>query len=75
MDRQIVLHRLNWQRSFNQFVRNRVNKILKRDDITWQHVSSKENPADLDSRGSLLTKIPEIWCKGHSWLTRHKTIC
>ena len=45
-----------------------VNKILERDDINWQYVPTRDNPADLGSRGSLLTKIPEIWWKGHPWL-------
>ena len=45
-----------------------VNKILERDDINWQYVPTRDNPADLGSRGSLLAKIPEIWWKGHPWL-------
>ena len=63
-----MLYWLNGQGSYNQFVRNRVNKILERDDINWQYVPTRDNPADLGSRGSLLTKIPEIWWKGPSWL-------
>ena len=31
--------------------------ILDRDDINWQYVLTKENPADLGSRGSLLIKF------------------
>ena len=63
-----MLYWLNGQGSYNQFVRNRVNKILERDDINWQHVVTRDNPADLGSRGSLLTKIPQIWWKGLSSL-------
>ena len=33
-----------------------------------QYVSTRENPVDLVSRGSLLTKIPVIWWKVPSWL-------
>ena len=33
---------------------------MERDDINWQYVLTKDNPADLGSRGSLLNKIPEI---------------
>ena len=61
-DSTVVLYWLN------HFVRNRVNKILERDGINWQYVPTRDNPADLGSRGSLLTKIPEIWWKGPSWL-------
>ena len=64
----VVLYWLNRQGRYNQFVLNRVNKILERDDINWQYVRKRDNPADLGSRGSLLTKIPEIWCQGPSWL-------
>ena len=59
---------LNGQGSYNQFGRNRVNKILERDDINWQYVPTRDNPADLGGRGSLLNKISEIWCEGPSWL-------
>ena len=38
------------------------------DDINWQYVPTRDNLADLGSRGSLPTKIPEIWWKGSSWL-------
>ena len=41
---------------------------MERDDFIWQYVPTRENPADLGSRGSLLTKIPEIWGRGASWL-------
>ena len=36
---------------------------MQRDHINWQYVPTRDNPADLDSRRSLLTKIPEIWWK------------
>ena len=41
---------------------------MERDGINWQYVPTRDNPADLGSRGSLLTKIPEIWWEGPSWL-------
>ena len=59
-DSIIVLYWLNGQGSYNQFVQNRVNNILERDHISWQYVPTRDNPADLGSRGSLLTKIPKI---------------
>ena len=36
--------------------------------VNWQYVPTRDNPADLGSRGSLLTNIREIWWKGPSWL-------
>ena len=50
-DSTVVLYWLNGQGSYNQFVRNRVNKILERDDINWQYVPTRDNPADLGSKG------------------------
>ena len=51
-DSTVVLYYLNGQGSYNQIVRHRVNTILERDDINWQYLSPRENPADLGSRGS-----------------------
>ena len=68
IDSTVVLCCLNERGSYNQFVQNRVNKILERNDINCQYVSTRNNPVDLGSRGSLLTKIPEIFWKGPSWL-------
>ena len=63
-----VLYWLNSQASYNQFVRDRFNKILESNDINWQYVPMREDPADLGSSGSLLTKAKQIWWKGPSWL-------
>ena len=68
-DSTVVLYWLTRQGSYNQFIQNRVNKILERNNINWQYVPTRDNPADLgSSRRSLLTKIPQIWWKGPSWL-------
>ena len=62
----VVLHWLNRQGVYNQFVANRVSKILEKEFIKWYYVPTKQNPADIGSRGSLLSKIPGIWWKGPS---------
>ena len=67
-DSSVVLYWLNGQGRYNQFFRNKVNKILEGDGINWQCVSARDNPADLGCRGSLLIKILEICWKGPSWL-------
>ena len=54
IDSTVVLYWLNGQENYNQFVRNRVNKILERDYINWQYVPTRDNPAGLGSRGSLI---------------------
>ena len=56
-DSNVVLYWLNRQGSYNQVVRNRVNKVLEGNDIDWQYVPTRDNPADLSSRRSLLTEI------------------
>ena len=63
-----MLYWLNGRGSYNQFVQNRVNNTLKRDDINRQYVPTRENLADLLCRWSLLTKILEIWWRRPSWL-------
>ena len=67
-DSTVVSHWLNGQGGYNQLVRNRVTKILERNNFNWQYVPTRDNPADLGSRGSLLNKIPELSWKGPSWL-------
>ena len=67
-DSTIVLHWLNRQGLHKQFVANRVTKILEKKYMKWYYVPTKQNPADIRSRGSLLSKIPDIWWKGPSWI-------
>jgi len=56
---------------WKQFVRHRVNEILK---LTkkgqWGHCPGKENPADLGSRGVMASKlvVSDLWWHGPSWL-------
>ena len=68
---------LNWISSepgrWQIFVANRISQIQ---DLTrgaqWRHVSSKENPADLASRGVNAYELikAEIWWKGPAWLEK-----
>ncbi|GBN84616.1 hypothetical protein AVEN_189049-1 [Araneus ventricosus] len=49
------------------FVANRLNRIQERtNEFIWQHIRSKENPADLVSRGGFAEKIFEcsLWWNG-----------
>ena len=67
-DSVVMINWLKRQGGYNQLFRNRVNKIFERNKFNWQYVPTRDNPADLGSRGSLLTEIPEISWKGPSWL-------
>ena len=51
------------------FVANRVSKIKQNDYIKSLYVPTKYNPADNGSRGSLISKLPNVWLEGPSWLT------
>ena len=52
-DSTVVMHWLNIQGLPKQFVANRVTKILEKEYIKWYYVPTKQNPADIGSRGSL----------------------
>ncbi|XP_065365492.1 uncharacterized protein LOC135958516 [Calliphora vicina] len=53
------------------FVKNRVALIVKKvGNENWFHVDSKDNPADLASRGTLARDLVDnpLWWHGPSWL-------
>ena len=53
-DSIIDFHLLNRQGFYKQFVANRGTKILEKDYIKWCYAPTKQNSADIGSRGSLL---------------------
>lgn len=56
---------------WNTFVANRTSEILEsHPSITWDHVSSKENPADCASRGISASDLVShnLWWTGPAWL-------
>ena len=58
---------------WKQFVRHRVNEILKlRNKEHWGHCPGEENPADIGSRGALGSKLRDdkMWWCGPQWLTQ-----
>ena len=68
LDSMVVLQWLKGGGEYKHFVANRVRKIQACSDITWRHVPSQDNPADLGSRGGPVTGN-QLWWKGPSWLT------
>lgn len=55
------------------FVANRISKIQAlTKDTTWHHVPSKDNPADMLSRGITVDRLIEdkLWWHGPSWITQ-----
>ncbi|KAJ8722107.1 hypothetical protein PYW08_004509 [Mythimna loreyi] len=54
------------------FVANRVIEIIENlHNNRWYHVQSSDNPADIASRGMLLSKLKksDLWWKGPVWLS------
>ena len=72
LDSKTALSWIQNKGEWKQFVRHRVNEILKltaKED--WAYCSTDENPADLGSRGVLASQLKEnqLWWCGPSWLT------
>ncbi len=51
LDSTLALYWIQGRDDYRQFVANRVSKIQQHDHITWHHVPTSQNPADLGSRG------------------------
>ena len=69
LDSSVALHWIRGRGEYKLFVANRVNKILEHEDVTWRHVPSKENPADIASRGGLIDEGNQLWWNGPNWLS------
>ena len=62
-----IMNRGEWK----QFVRHRVNEILKSSSKSdWSYCPSEENPADIGSRELMAVELNgnELWWKGPAWL-------
>lgn len=67
LDSTVSLHWIRSPGTYKQFVSNRVEKIQAHSEVTWRHVGTSENPADLRSRSGDVTNNPS-WCNGPKWL-------
>ena len=66
VDRKTVLCWIENKGEWKQFVRHRVNEILKLSDKpSWEHCPGEQNPADIGSRGcsASLLKGSTLWWK------------
>ena len=66
LDSTVALHWIRGSGEYKQFVSNRVEKIRQRPEIEWRHVPTRDNPADLASRGGGITSL---WLNGPEWLS------
>ena len=71
-DSQCVLKWMKTEKLLSVFVRNRINEIQKQDDVEFRYINTKENPADLASRGCKMStlKSSRLWWTGPEWLTK-----
>jgi len=67
LDSTVALHWIHDQGAYRQFVANRVRKIQSHTEGHWNHVPTKDNPADLGSRGGSVTDN-QLLCSGPVWL-------
>ena len=68
LDSTVALYWINDQGEYRQFVANRVQKIRQHENVTWHHVPTAENPADIGSRGGKVSGNT-LWKEGPSWLS------
>ena len=66
LDSSVALYWIEGKGQYKQFVANRVAKIHQHPEISWRHVPSQDNPADLASRGGEPTPL---WWQGPEWLS------
>ena len=62
---------LNWLKDngeYKVFVYNRVAKIKEKGFMNWKDVPTKQNPADLGSRGCDIGKLGQNWWEGAEWV-------
>ena len=68
LDSTVALYWIGGQGEYRQFVANRVKKIKEHDRVQWHYVPTKQNPADLGSRGGDVSNN-ELWLRGPTWLS------
>lgn len=66
-----ALYWIQGEGQYRQFAANRVSKIKQHPEISWRHVPTKDNPADITSRGGTLCNKP-LWWNGQEWLDDHE---
>lgn len=70
LDSTVALYWLQGNGRYKQFVQNRVNKIHQHPNISWHYVPTKDNPADLGSRGTI--QLTDQWISGPQWLSNQE---
>ena len=71
LDSTVALFWISGSGQYKQFVENRVQKIRAQPEITWRHVPTQQNPADLARRGGDV-EFQELWWYGPEWMSDSK---
>ena len=66
---ECVLQWIKSKKDLSVFVRNRGKDIREHDDIVFRHIVSKDDPADVASRGSTSVSLMKnkLWWTGPHW--------
>lgn len=74
VDSQCVLNWISSKKALGTFVENRVKEIKQDKDINLHYICTKENPADIASRGIGTQELQDkkLWWHGPKWLTKSK---
>jgi hypothetical protein len=69
-DSKCVLSWIDSKKNLSVFVKNRVSEIKENSEIKYEYIPTKENVADLASRGTTLNKLSKtnLWWHGPEWL-------
>ena len=74
-DSKCVLHWIKNKDGKSVFVKNRVEEILAESNISFRYINTKDNPADLPTRGISFDDLKDnqLWWHGPRWLSQDKT--
>ena len=70
-DSLCVLQWISTTKRLSVFVGNRIKEIRSHVDVTYRHVPSSHNPADIPTRGYTTDQLrhSDLWWSGPGWLT------
>ena len=68
LDSTTVLHWLEGNGTWTQFVRNRATAIRESNLTKWHYVPTEENPSDKGTRGVAPERLGRLWFHGPDWL-------
>ena len=71
LDSTVALHWILAAGDCKQFVSNRVRKIRSHEQIQWRHIPTRENPADLGSRGREIKRKSYGGMGQNGWLIKN----